>query len=218
MTVEEVLLTGGSALLVFLGSVLVRLMGKEVESLLGAFPVLLLRLARRRVPHGIRDDLYEEWLAELAEALHGKSERPLTRLWLGLRFSSGLLRSAGEVGRALNLIRNRSDEAASEAAPVPVPAAGDLSEIDEHLAQGVWNATLITPTTYRAAREIGQAFRDGNRVVIDLTKIEEYQARRLVDFSAGLCFAQRGTIERVTNRVFLLAPPPDQPEQPLLSA
>jgi cell division inhibitor SepF len=32
-------------------------------------------------------------------------------------------------------------------------------------------------------------------------------ATRLVDFAAGLAFALRGSIEKVTNRVFLLSPP-----------
>ena len=32
-------------------------------------------------------------------------------------------------------------------------------------------------------------------------------AKRLVDFAAGLVFATRGSIERVTNKVFLLSPP-----------
>jgi len=34
----------------------------------------------------------------------------------------------------------------------------------------------------------------------------ESDAKRLVDFSAGLVFGLRGSIERVTNKVFLLSP------------
>ena len=36
--------------------------------------------------------------------------------------------------------------------------------------------------------------------------MDEADARRLVDFAAGLAFGLRGNIERVTNRVFLLSP------------
>ena len=56
------------------------------------------------------------------------------------------------------------------------------------------------------ARTIGEHFRDGVPVIINLTEMDEADARRLVDFAAGLAFGLRGTIERVTNRVFLLSP------------
>jgi cell division inhibitor SepF len=42
---------------------------------------------------------------------------------------------------------------------------------------------------------------------MNLTEMEEADARRLVDFGAGLVFGLRGTMDRVTNRVFLLLPP-----------
>ncbi|MGW9195557.1 cell division protein SepF [Micromonospora chersina] len=216
MTVKEILLASGSALLVFMSGVVVNLLAKETETLLGAFPVLLLRIARRRVPHGVRDDLYEEWLAELAEALHGTAERPLTRLWLGLRFASGLLKSAGEVGHTLRTVRSQSSVASAQ--PEPVPAVADLPLHDPRIAAAFRHATVFRPTTYRDAREIGQMFRDGSRVVIDLRTMEEGDARRLVDFSAGLCFGSRGWIDRLTSRVFLLNPGNAEPEEPLLSA
>jgi hypothetical protein len=37
--------------------------------------------------------------------------------------------------------------------------------------------------------------------------MDDAGAKRLVDFAAGLAFALRGSIEKVTNRVFLLSPP-----------
>ena len=69
-----------------------------------------------------------------------------------------------------------------------------------------YQITTLHPTTYREARTIGEHFRDGTPVIINLTEMEEADARRLVDFAAGLAFGLRGTIERVTNRVFLLSP------------
>ncbi|CRH94818.1 Cell division protein SepF [Chlamydia trachomatis] len=36
--------------------------------------------------------------------------------------------------------------------------------------------------------------------------MREEEARRLIDFAAGLTFALHGGFERVTNRVFLLSP------------
>ena len=64
----------------------------------------------------------------------------------------------------------------------------------------------VHPPTYNEARVIGEAFRSGVPVIINLTNMNEGDARRMVDFSAGLVFGLEGAIERVTPRVFLLTP------------
>jgi cell division inhibitor SepF len=43
-------------------------------------------------------------------------------------------------------------------------------------------------------------------VIMNLTELDDAAAKRLVDFAAGLAFALRGSIDKVTNRVFLLSP------------
>ena len=65
----------------------------------------------------------------------------------------------------------------------------------------------VHPRTYNEARVIGEHFRDGVPVIMNLTEMEDVDAKRLVDFAAGLIFGLRGTIERVTSKVFLLSPP-----------
>ncbi|MDT0310400.1 cell division protein SepF [Streptomyces sp. DSM 44917] len=65
----------------------------------------------------------------------------------------------------------------------------------------------VTPQGFRDARRIGELFRDGVPVVINLTALEAADAKRVVDFAAGLIFGLRGGIDRVANRVFLLTPP-----------
>jgi cell division inhibitor SepF len=69
-----------------------------------------------------------------------------------------------------------------------------------------YQITTLHPTTYNEARTIGEHFRDGVPVIMNLTEMAEQDAKRLVDFAAGLAFGLRGTMERVTNRVFLLSP------------
>ena len=64
----------------------------------------------------------------------------------------------------------------------------------------------LHPSTYNEARTVGEHFRDGTPVIMNLTEMGDADAKRLVDFAAGLVFATRGTIERVTNKVFLLSP------------
>lgn len=64
----------------------------------------------------------------------------------------------------------------------------------------------VTPDSFRDARGIGELFRDGVPVIINLTSMEPGDAKRVVDFAAGLTFGLRGSIERVATRVFLLSP------------
>lgn len=71
--------------------------------------------------------------------------------------------------------------------------------------QGTRIAT-VTPDGFRDARGIGELFREGVPVIVNLTAMEPGDAKRVVDFAAGLTFGLRGSIERVANRVFLLTP------------
>ncbi|WP_338694953.1 cell division protein SepF [Streptomyces sp. Q6] len=64
----------------------------------------------------------------------------------------------------------------------------------------------VTPDSFRDARRIGEMFRDGVPVIMNLTSMEPTDAKRVVDFAAGLIFGLRGSIDRVANRVFLLTP------------
>ena len=85
---------------------------------------------------------------------------------------------------------------AHQPAVVPGPRMAELSRI-----------TTLHPTTYNEARVIGENFRDGIPVIMNLSEMSDADAKRLVDFAAGLVFAVHGTIERITNKVFLLSPP-----------
>lgn len=66
--------------------------------------------------------------------------------------------------------------------------------------------TTVHPRSYNDARVIGEAFRGGTPVIMNLSDMDDSDAKRLVDFSAGLIFGLHGSIERVTNKVFLLTP------------
>jgi len=80
--------------------------------------------------------------------------------------------------------------------PTPTTSrAADMSRI-----------VTVHPRTYNEARTIGEHFRDGVPVIMNLSEMEDVDAKRLVDFAAGLIFGLRGTIERVTSKVFLLSP------------
>jgi cell division inhibitor SepF len=69
-----------------------------------------------------------------------------------------------------------------------------------------YRITTLHPRTYNEARTIGEHFRDGTPVIMNLTEMDDTDAKRLVDFAAGLIFGLHGSIERVTQKVFLLSP------------
>ena len=104
---------------------------------------------------------------------------------------------------------DRLDRAESRPAPVadlterrrPQPAA-QASTVAE-----LSRITTLHPRTYNEARTVGENFRDGVPVIMNLSEMDDADAKRLVDFAAGLIFGVRGSIERVTNKVFLLSPP-----------
>lgn len=82
-------------------------------------------------------------------------------------------------------------------APLPgrgVPV-GDLSRIE-----------TIHPRSYNDARRIGEEFRVGVPVIMNLGDMDDMDAKRIIDFAAGLVFGLHGTIERITGKVFLLSP------------
>ena len=62
------------------------------------------------------------------------------------------------------------------------------------------------PRRFNEARELGDRFKDGVPVIMNLQQTEDAIARRLVDFASGLVFAPDGKIELVANRVYLLTP------------
>jgi cell division inhibitor SepF len=62
------------------------------------------------------------------------------------------------------------------------------------------------PKRFNEARELGERFKDGVPVIMNLQGTEDTIARRLVDFASGLVFGLDGKIELVANRVYLLTP------------
>jgi cell division inhibitor SepF len=103
------------------------------------------------------------------------------------------------------------DEVERERESRPAPVS-DLAERRPRVGpQGVVaelsRITTLHPRTYNEARTVGENYRDGTPVIMNLSEMDDSDAKRLVDFAAGLVFASRGTIERVTAKVFLLSPP-----------
>lgn len=100
---------------------------------------------------------------------------------------------------------NRPVRAVASDRPAPVASLAERRR--PQAVSELSRITTLHPRNYNEARTIGEHFREGVPVIMNLSEMDDNDAKRLVDFSAGLVFATRGTIERVTSKVFLLSPP-----------
>lgn len=111
---------------------------------------------------------------------------------------------AGAVRGALAI---DTDAVLREPVRLPVPPSPQVvPEQRDRAAVAPTRITTLQPRSYKEARTIGEHYRDGQPVIMNLTELDAADAKRLVDFAAGLAFALRGSIDKVTNRVFLLTP------------
>lgn len=79
--------------------------------------------------------------------------------------------------------------------PTRQPSVGAMNEI-----------LTMHPTQYSDAQVIAESFRDDVPVILNLSRMNEADAKRLIDFASGLVIGLNGKIERVTSKVFLLSP------------
>lgn len=93
-----------------------------------------------------------------------------------------------------------------EPAATVSPIRSSVRPIESAAPGSLHTIRTIHPRSYNDAKAIGQAFRDGVPVIMDLSAMDEANSKRLVDFSAGLIFGLHGSIEKVTGNVFLLSP------------
>lgn len=99
------------------------------------------------------------------------------------------------------------DEPEHTAAVTPLPTRRPVAAVVRDPEVHALNRiTTIHPRTYNEAKNIGEWFRDQVPVIMNLSEMDDADAKRLVDFAAGLVFGLHGTIERVTSKVFLLSP------------
>ncbi|MGI8870081.1 MAG: cell division protein SepF [Mycobacteriales bacterium] len=165
------------------------------------------------------DDNREQDVHDEQGADDDYSAEPGTRPYSGARATE-----RGAAGRGHDVAFERTETADR----VPVRSGYTAARSGERSASRSWSAepatdttystgpvaepttlrsiTTLHPRTYNEAKQIGEAFREGVPVIMNLTEMSDADAKRLVDFAAGLIFGLRGDIERVTNKVFLLSP------------
>ena len=127
-------------------------------------------------------------------------------VWLGLVSDDDYAEPEPGADEVTEQVVDRRDAEPSRS-PATVTELETRRPVKDHPRVADINRIItVHPRTYNEARTIGENFRDGIPVVMNLTDMEDTVAKRLVDFSAGLIFGLRGSIERITSKVFLLSP------------
>ena len=144
-----------------------------------------------------------------------------TKFWLGF----GTEEEFGPQGHLdqdsdMRLVPRSPDDEYAMGADVgsvrPIPAA-DQSDMEPSAEQSRTsfvrpipspssNPTVASPISFDDAKDVGDWFRSGQAVIVNLQHCSREVARRLIDFSSGLCYGLDGRMERVADHVFLLTP------------
>lgn len=66
---------------------------------------------------------------------------------------------------------------------------------------------VIRPTSLEDGREITETLLANCSVILNLEGLDINIAQRIIDFTSGSCFAINGQLHKVTNYVFVVAPP-----------
>jgi len=80
--------------------------------------------------------------------------------------------------------------------PTPPPA----------INAGALKMKVVRPSSLGDATEIADSLKAGQTVVLNLDDVDDETAKRMIDYIAGVIYAINGTIERPSDRTFLLTP------------
>jgi cell division inhibitor SepF len=65
---------------------------------------------------------------------------------------------------------------------------------------------VVAPAKFADAQEIGDRFKNGQPVIVNLQANDRELARRMIDFCSGVTYALGGSMDKVADQVFLLTP------------
>jgi cell division inhibitor SepF len=65
---------------------------------------------------------------------------------------------------------------------------------------------VVSPVSFNDAQEVADHFKRKQPVIINLQQAEHDLMRRLIDFSAGLCYGVGGSMKKAADSVYLLTP------------
>ena len=65
---------------------------------------------------------------------------------------------------------------------------------------------ISQPSTFEQSEEICEHLKEKKSIILNLEYVNKDVARRIVDFVGGAVFALDGTIQKISNSIFLVAP------------
>ena len=83
---------------------------------------------------------------------------------------------------------------------------GVVTAMPPAAAPGTPRFHLVHPTSFNDAQEVGDKFREGFSVIMNLQAADRELGRRLVDFASGLAYGLGGSMQPVAENVFLVTP------------
>jgi cell division inhibitor SepF len=121
--------------------------------------------------------------------------------------SSGSTSTHGQVGTSVSQVTRPALRTVAPTTPARTSTAGSFQLPGISASASVDRIITLHPRFYNEARVVGEHFRQGAPVIINLSDMEDSERKRIIDFASGLVFGHSGSIERVTSKVFLLSPP-----------
>lgn len=65
---------------------------------------------------------------------------------------------------------------------------------------------VVAPAKFADAQEIGDRFKNGQPVIVNLQSADRELGRRMIDFCSGVTYALGASMDKVADQVFLLTP------------
>lgn len=65
---------------------------------------------------------------------------------------------------------------------------------------------ITQPNCYEDVQEIGDYLKSKKSVIVNLETVSKEEARRILDFMSGATFIVEGTIQKISNLIYLITP------------
>ena len=91
-------------------------------------------------------------------------------------------------------------------ARVETPGERKVVPLRSTVSKSGFEVVVIHPQSMEDGNEITDTLLSGKAVVLNLEGINPEVAQRIIDYSAGSCYAMRGNLQKISNYIFLVAP------------
>ena len=132
-----------------------------------------------------------------------RAGEPMPRRPMEPEYSSEMSRP---VGRGMRVDDTGAARRPDDSGITVRPAGAPRSAPSVRAVPAPGDTMTVRPRSFNQAQEIGDHFKEGVPVIINLEGADREMSRRIIDFASGLCYALGGTMEKVGTGVYLLKP------------